>query len=158
MGRLWKAREEQFCQHIAAGESPPDAKLKAGYKSGADASALLRRQHISTRVSELLERAANRAEASRADIISAIQEEAALARRAGQHAAALKAYEMLGKELHKMFIDRKEVGGPGDFDNKTEEELKEFIAKELKSLGMELDNTPPVKLSPKLTLVYPSTL
>jgi len=40
---------------------------------------------------------------------------------------ANKALELLGKEVG-MFVDRKEVGGPGDFARMSDEELDDFLA------------------------------
>jgi phage terminase small subunit len=42
-------------------------------------------------------------------------------------AGANRALELLGKELG-MFVDRAEVGGPGDFDQMSDDELREFVA------------------------------
>lgn len=42
---------------------------------------------------------------------------------------ANRALELLGKEMG-MFIERREVGEPGEFDRMTEEELREFLAQD----------------------------
>ena len=34
-----------------------------------------------------------------------------------------------------MFTERKEIGGPGDFDSKSEEELKKIVQDGIKELG-----------------------
>lgn len=44
-------------------------------------------------------------------------------------AVANRALELLGKELG-MFIDRREIGEPGEFDRMTEDELRQFLAQE----------------------------
>jgi len=41
--------------------------------------------------------------------------------------AANRALELLGKEMG-MFIDRHEIGGPGDFDHMSDEELSQLIS------------------------------
>lgn len=48
---------------------------------------------------------------------------------------ANRALELLGKEL-KMFVDRKEVGQPGEFDNLSTNELRERIRRETEALGI----------------------
>ena len=45
---------------------------------------------------------------------------------------ANKALELLGKELG-MFIDRKEVGGPNEFDRMSDEELRAFLEEPIES-------------------------
>jgi len=45
--------------------------------------------------------------------------------------AANRALELLGKEMG-MFIDRHEIGGPGDFDHMSDEELNQLIVDGLK--------------------------
>lgn len=133
MGILRNVKYERFAQLIAQGVAPSEAAQEVGYKSS---SGLLKRQAIDERIKELLKNAAARAELTRRDIYNGIFDDIQLARKLGQPAAALKGWEMLGKDLHRMFVDRKEVGGPGDFDGKTEEELRAYLAQELASLGM----------------------
>lgn len=41
----------------------------------------------------------------------------------------------IGKHLG-MFIERKEIGGPGDFDRMSDDELKQYIASEAEALGI----------------------
>jgi predicted trehalose synthase len=49
--------------------------------------------------------------------------------------AANKALELLGKELG-MFVDRKEIGGPGDFASMDNDELLAEIEREAQALGV----------------------
>lgn len=137
---LRNTRYEIFAQDVAAGKSPKQAYLDLGGKSknpSISGNGLLKRPEIRARVDEILTRAANRAELSRKDILDRIFQDWELARKLGQVPAALKAAELMGKELHKMFVERKEIGQAGDFDAKTEDELKEIIREGLKDLGME---------------------
>lgn len=135
-GILRNPRYELFAQGIAAGLSKKDAYLKAGFKGTGHACFMLAgRPEIKQRVKELLDNAANRAELSRKDILDRIFQDWELARKLGQVPAALKAAELMGKEMHRMFVERKEVGGPGDFDNKTEDELRQIVEDGLKELG-----------------------
>jgi hypothetical protein len=143
-GLLRNPRYELYAQGVASGLSRFEAYQKAGFK-GKSCSSIDRRPEVQHRIKEILDSAASRAELSRKDILDRIFEDWQLARKLGQMAAALKAGELMGKEMHRMFVERKEVGGPGDFDNKTEDELREMIAKDIHDLGWdkETSETPP---------------
>lgn len=141
---LRNARYELFAQGIAKGLSREDAYQHAGFEGNAKRCAgnIARKPLIRKRIDELLSNAASRAELSRAKILERIYDDWEQSRRLGQMPAALKAGEMLGKELHRMFVERKEIGGPGDFDSKTEEELRQIVEDGIKELGWDRD-TPP---------------
>ena len=49
---------------------------------------------------------------------------------------ANKALELLGKELG-MFINRKEVGGPNEFERMSDEELEAFLRESIDSLSLQ---------------------
>lgn len=131
MGVLYDVREEKFAQAIVRGAKPGVAKTDAGYSAKRPTKNLLTEPRIQKRIQELMEGAARRAEMTRADILDRIKQDWDAARSLGQMSAALKAAEMVGKELHKMFVDRKEIGTAGEFDSKSEDELREYIKKEL---------------------------
>lgn len=146
MGVLYNPKHENFAQHIAAGAPREEAHVKAGYTGNKQSAYVLaRRPEIKARVRELQGMAAAKIELSRKDILDRIFQDWELARKLGQCASALKAGELMGKELYHMFIDRKEVGKPGDFDSKTEDELRKIIQDNLKDLGWEEEtvNQPP---------------
>lgn len=145
IGVLRDPKWELFAQGIISGLSKPEAYQKAGYTGNPlhGGSRMARIPLIMDRVKELLDAAARRSELSRKEILDRIYQDWELARKLGQMASALKAGEMMGKELHRMFVERREVGGPGDFDNKSEEELREIIKKELGDLGWEGEEIPP---------------
>jgi len=138
---LRNPRHELYAQGRAEGLSRDAAAHKAGYKG--KAVHLEASPHIKTRVAELLALSAVRSELSRRDILERIFQDWELARKLGQVPAALKAAELMGREMHKMFTERKEIGGPGDFDNKTEDELRDIIKKELTDLGWDENSIPP---------------
>ncbi len=146
---LRNPRHELYAQGLAAGLTRAESYIKAGFKGKlpAIAASCLERNHpnIPKRVSELLKNSAARAELSRKDILDRILEDWGLARKLGQTASALKAAELYGREVHKMFTERKEIGGPGDFDNKTEAELREMIENDIRDLGWENATIPPGK-------------
>ena len=135
--RLRNRRHELFAQMIVAGCPRPEAYQKAGFKgkNSASASQLYNRPDVRKRIEELFTASANRAELSRKQILDRIYEDWDNSRRLGQMASALKAAELMGKELHKMFVERKEVGGPGDFDSKSEDELRQIVEDGIKELG-----------------------
>ena len=138
MGLLRNHRYELYAQGVARGLGKQEAYLAAGYK-GHNTGAIERRPEVHARIVELKEQGANRAQVSRKEILNRIFDDWETARKLGQMPAALKAAEMMGKEMHKMFVDRREIGNAGDFDSKSEEELKEFITKTAKELGINLD-------------------
>ncbi len=146
-GILRNPQHEIFAQARAAGCNKDEAYQKAGYKgkSAGVQGRIDNKLEVRQRIKEILEASARRAELSRRDILDRIYQDWELCRKLGQMSASLKAAELMGKELHKMFVDRRETGGPGDFDNKTEEELREIVRDGLKDLGwdQEEENIPP---------------
>ena len=146
MGVLRNPQHEIFAQARFAGLSPREAYQKAGYqgKSAQMTTRIERLPDVSQRIKELLAGSARRAELSRRDILDRIFQDWELARKLGQVPAALKAAELMGKELHKMFVDRRETGGPGDFDSKTEEELRAIVRDGLKDLGWDQEEDIPI--------------
>lgn len=143
---LRNPRHELYAQGVASGLTKQEAYQKAGFKgkqlSAGVASLENAHPSIHTRVAELLRLSAARSELSRRDILDRIFQDWELARKLGQVPAALKAAELMGREMHKMFTERKEIGGPGDFDNKTEDELRDIIKKELGDLGWDENDIP----------------
>lgn len=151
---LTNPKHERFAQELAKGKSLEDAYVAAGYRpSRGNACVLKQKQSVSERVAELLaEREKIHAQATaeaireekltKAWVIARLVENANRAMQAvpvttrdgeatGEYKyeghVANKALELLGKELG-MFIDRHEVGGPGDFARMNDDELERFIA------------------------------
>ena len=138
LGRLRNIRHELFCQLIVGGCPRDEAYTKAGFKAKdgkRGATLLFAKPEIKKRVDDLLGASASRAEISRKQILERIMDDWDTSRTLGQMSSCLKAAELMGKELHKMFVERKEIGQAGDFDNKSEEELREIITKEMEELG-----------------------
>jgi len=146
-GILRNPQHEIYAQARAAGCNKDEAYQKAGYrgKSSQAIGCIDAKPEVRQRIKEILESSARRAELSRRDILDRIYQDWELARKLGQVPAALKAAELMGRELHRMFTERKEIGGPGDFDNKTEEEVRDIVRDGLKDLGwdQEEENIPP---------------
>lgn len=123
---------------MIAGREPADAYRDVGGKAknaGYAAQLKTNRPLIRRRLEELMDVGARKAMLSRSMILQRIYEDWELSRKLGQMGAAATNAKLMGSELHRMFIDRKEIGGPGDFDQKTPEELLEWIKVELAELG-----------------------
>src|SRR6266478_6938274 len=143
---LRNTQHEIFAQARFAGFNKEEAYQKAGFK-GKSSQAINRidaKPEVRQRIKELLEGSARRAELTRKDILDRIFQDWELARKLGQVASALKAGELMGRELHRMFTERKEIGGPGDFDSKTEDELREIVRDGLKDLGWDQEEDIPI--------------
>lgn len=136
---LRNARYELYAQGVASGLSRLEAYNHAGFKGKSDRAfkRVDANPHVQRRISELLAKSAAKSELSRREILDRVFQDWELARKLGQVASALKAGELMGRELHRMFTERKEIGGPGDFDNKSEDELRDMIKKDLEELGWE---------------------
>lgn len=146
MDVLRNPQHELYAQARVSGLTKEQAYQQAGYTGTSGAMhALDRKPHIRSRIAQLLDNASKRSELSRKDILDRIYQDWELCRKLGQMSASLKAGELMGKELHRMFVDRREVGGPGDFDSKSEDELRQIVRDGLKDLGWEEDhpNQPP---------------
>jgi phage terminase small subunit len=136
-------RHQRFAQELAKGKSATEAYSTAGYKpSRHHACHLQHKRHISQRVAELLEKrdkmdvlatqkATKELAIDKKWIMSRLKENAerALQKVAAKDAdgnvvgeyrydgnVANRALELLGKELG-MFIDRREIGAPGSFED-----------------------------------------
>lgn len=155
---LDNAKHERFAQEIVKGASQREAYRTAGYPTKSDAAAdasasrLLSTAKVAARVAELQEfiseRAVEKSAVSKAWVIAKLVENVeramtnepvkdAQGNETGEYKyngnVANRALELIGKE-QGMFVDRKEVGKPGDFDAMSQEELDEFIASEAREL------------------------
>src|ERR1700720_804534 len=125
MSALRNARHERFAQELAAGKNPGEAYAAAGFRPDrANAQRLQQKDHIGLRVAAILanrdrieekavERAIERTAITKADVIGMLIEDRQLARANTQASAAIRAAELIGKELG-MFVNRSELGKPGD--------------------------------------------
>lgn len=156
MSSLKDPQQELFLHELLSGKSQADAYVAAGYKAknanvaAACASKLLRNANVAERYAELkealIERTVEKSAVSKVWVIQRLVEnvdramQAEPVRRkaasgddeevAGEYVyngnVANRALELIGKELG-MFIDRKEVGDPGEFDRMSTEELRAFV-------------------------------
>ena len=146
MGVLKNPKHEIFAQELANGKNATEAYVLAGYSENrGNASTLKQSEIISNRVNELLakrdemarkatEKAAERLSIDREWVMAELIEIAQAAKSSEDYAPANKALELLGKELG-MFIERKEVGGPGEFAKMSDDELRDFVKGEAEALG-----------------------
>lgn len=160
---LTNPKQERFAQELAKGKSADEAYQLAGYKANrGNANTLKQNESILTRVSDLLaEREFIHAQAT-ADavkstaltkrwVIETLMENVAKSMQAkavlnddgepiGEYSyqgnVANRALELLGKELG-MFVDRKEIGAPGDFDNLSDQALEEAVQVKAAELGLQ---------------------
>jgi len=154
MPALPKARHELFAQNVVKGMTARDAYKAAGFKVNSDASAdtassrLLSSVEVQARIMELQARAADQTVLTKAWVIDkliqnverAMQAQSVLDSQGNptgeytyQGSVANRALELLGKE-QGMFVDRKEVGKPGQFADLNDQELDAAIARETREL------------------------
>jgi phage terminase small subunit len=167
---LRNPKHERFAQETASGKGPSEAYRLAGFVSksvkgtSVNASRLLAQTSIQDRVKELLtEREAIHAQATAEAIKStaltkqwvierlvqnverAMQEEEIRNKDGGtgeyryEGSVANRALELLGKELG-MFVDRREVGKPGEFEDMDANELRNFVRREAAALGVSVSD------------------
>lgn len=148
---LSNPRHERFAQELAQGKTATEAYELAGYKGNdSNAARMNGNDRIKERVSEILGHAAERVEINRAWVLGRLVENAERAMQAQQPkdsdgtptgeyryegSVANRALELLGKELG-MFVERKEVGKPGDFSHLPDDELQREIHDRAASLGL----------------------
>jgi hypothetical protein len=137
-------KQERFCQaYIETGNASEayrrvygTAKMKSETMNR-NAKAMTDNSKIATRVRELAEKAVKRHEITVESLTERAIQAFNLAISKEQSAGAVSALSFLGK-LHGVLIERKEVGKPGDFDNMTSNELRDFIASEASAIGVSL--------------------
>jgi phage terminase small subunit len=137
MGVLSNARHERFVQEIVKGKSQSEAYIAAGFAASAPGSAkansarLGARPEIQARLRELQGRSAHRAEIESAGIIRMLIEDRDRAHENKQAGAAVRASELLGKQIG-MFIERRDIrtGPLDDLDLESLEYLRDVVTAE----------------------------
>lgn len=130
---LKNPRHERFAQELAKGKSATEAYGLAGYKPNQqNASRLMLNDVVKARVAELsakvAERAIERAALTKEWVIEKLRANLERAERSDQGSVANRTLELLGKEVG-MFIERREVGAPGEFADISDEKLNDEIAR-----------------------------
>lgn len=157
MPMLDNPRWERFAQGLAAGKSASEAYVAAGYEANdGNASRLKGNEKVEARVAELLGRVTEGVVLTKQWVLERLIENANRAMQAEsklgengepvgeyqyQGNVANRALELLGKELG-MFIDRKEVGKPGEFDGMNADELRDWARREAEALGFGAASNP----------------
>lgn len=148
---------ERFAQGLAEGLTCHEAYAQAGYTPNAgNATRLKLNEAIQARVAALLAAMAHKVTVSKAWVLEKL---VANVERAMQHEVARdkdgneigdyqyqgqvanRALELLGKEIG-MFVERKEIGVPGEFkaiEEMNAAELRAFARAEAKALGLRLE-------------------
>ncbi|WP_313004321.1 hypothetical protein [Brevundimonas sp.] len=135
MPALANPKHERFAQALAKGETADAAYVLAGYEENrGNAARLKANESIETRVAEILERAATRAEitvASISDRLLKIAEKCERTSEANKLGVA-RATLMDVAKLNGLIVDKREHtgrnGGPIEYANLTEEEIDARIA------------------------------
>ena len=132
---LPNARHERFAQEIVMGKTAGDAYEAAGYNPNPrNAGRFKQNKEIMARIAEIQARGALRAEVTVASVLNELEEARQLAMSISQPAAATAA--AMGKAKVKgLIVERKEVGAPGDFDRMSDDELRNWIARETSALS-----------------------
>jgi phage terminase small subunit len=139
---LKNQRYERFAQELAKGRSALEAYEIAGYKPNrGNASVLKANPIISGRVAELQTRMVAEVVLTKEWIIEQLIENVKKDKENGSGAVANKALELLGREKG-MFIERREVGEPGDFDRLADAELWQRLRADAAELGISFDELP----------------
>ena len=133
---LKNPKHERFAQELAKGNTADGAYVEAGYKADrANAARLTTNDDVRTRVAEIQDRGAVRAEVTVESLINEAEEVRVAAMAMGQMAAAVSAIREKGVLSGKR-VERAEMGGPGDFARMNEDELDGVIASEIRALGL----------------------
>lgn len=150
MPALDNPRHERFCQALAKGKTADEAYKEAGYKANRhNAAALGREQHIKTRVAELQEPGAKRARITAQRLMEMAETVYDNAVASGQNSAAIAAVKELGV-LSGERIEKRETGGPGDFERMGDDELDAYIAQRERALREGVEGTGDQAVSPRL--------
>lgn len=130
-------RQEKFCKLFVKLGTATVAAREAGFSDEDYGNRLKTRPHIQKRIQELQGLIDDDFVHNAESVISGIW---GIARTAPLPKDKLRAYELLGKSLG-LFVDRKEVGKPGEFKNLSAEELDARIEELAPAAGFELKRT-----------------
>lgn len=101
------------------------------------ASELLANGDITGRVKALRKATAERVAVDRAWVLERLIDNHNRAMQESEGSVANRALELIGKEIG-MFVERKEVGKPGDFSDLSDDELDRALKREAEKLGIEV--------------------
>lgn len=139
MALLANNRHELFAQGLFAGLPINQAYGKAGFvRNDPNASRLASSDKVKARVAELHARTVQSVNLTKEWIIEQLIDNVVVAKRQEKPdlAGANKALHLLGLDMG-MFVERKEVGKPGEFDGMTIASKRERIVGIAKELGLD---------------------
>jgi hypothetical protein len=123
MPALRNRRQERYCQLLKQGIVPFRAYPMAGYSAhNGEPYRLRENPRVKARMAELDHAFAVKTRVTLQTISDKLDEDRAFARSINQAAPALNATIAKAK-LHGLMVDRKEVGGPGDFAGLSSDEV-----------------------------------
>jgi phage terminase small subunit len=147
---LRNARHERFCQEVVGGQTLEKSYEIAGFKpSRKNAWAVRQRADISGRINELLaerqkqqtkilEKASEKSGITRADVMRRLLSLSEKAENAEQLGPAVRATELLGKEIG-MFIERREQRNVDEFESMEERELRKLVQERARAVAVRDD-------------------
>ncbi len=136
MPPLQNIRHELFAQGVAKGMPKVKAYSEAGYEENRGNAVRLMKanESIPSRIAEIQAMDFGKVKIERETIKNMFLHNYQMAEKAGNLSAANNAAEKLAK-LYGLMIERKEVGGPGEFSELSDAELIELIAEPLDGTG-----------------------
>ena len=119
------AKEDRFAREYVVDLEKKKAAIRAGYSertAGAQATVLLRRPRVIDRIAELQAALAGRMDLTANGVVEQLMKDHKLAQEAGNHSAAVRATELLGKR-RGLWIDRVRT----EADDKSDEALADEV-------------------------------
>ncbi|KKM73643.1 hypothetical protein LCGC14_1408320 [marine sediment metagenome] len=116
---------ERFCQEYVVDLNGKQAAIRAGYSeqsAASQAADILRRPRVAARVEMLQAQVTGRIQLDAEHVIHQLMQDHKDAKTAGNHSAAVRATELLGKRLG-LWIDRIRT----DADNKSDDDLADEV-------------------------------
>ena len=141
---LKNARHELFCQAVAQGKELQEAYVEAGFNANTgNPSTLNKKTHVQRRITELLNKRANKvlaktareAEVTRDSLLTKLEKAFTVAEKAKNGSAMTMSVIGMAR-ICGLIIDRREVGETGAFADMTDEQLVEEAKKRAERLGL----------------------
>jgi phage terminase small subunit len=128
-------RRERFCQLLAQGLTEADAHERAGYRrNDGNASTLAQHPEVQARLKEIKGKIAAKTVITTETLINEAEEVRKAAYDSGQFGAANTAIK--GKAiLSGKWVERAEIGAPGEYESLSDEELEHQLMARLAKLG-----------------------
>jgi hypothetical protein len=135
MSPLPNPRHERMVQFLAQGKTAAEAYELAGYKpNGSNACNMARKQHIRRRLTEINNKVAARTVVTAETLIDEAEEVRVRAMEINQLSAANTAIKGKGILTGK-WVERAEIGSPGEWDALSDDELEQRITERMARFG-----------------------